>query len=73
MYYIVMYGSVVVALVSMLIMGVSMLIIPADKVKVEPRQDRDTAVRNIRRRGKCVSQYLCSYSVVGVGGCFDRS
>lgn len=73
MYYIVMYGSVVVALVSMLIMGVSMLIIPADKVKVEPRQDRDTAVRNIRRRGKmCIAVFvavtaLLVWAVVSIG------
>lgn len=73
MYYIVMYGSVVVMLISILIMGVSMLIIPADKVKLEPGQDRDTAVRNMRRQGKmCIAVFvavtaLLVWAVVSIG------
>ena len=73
MYYIVMYGSVVVMLISILIMGVSMLIIPADKVKLKPGQDRDIAVRNMRRQGKmCIAVFvavtaLLVWAVVSIG------
>ena len=73
MYYIVMYGSVVVMLISILIMGVIMLVIPADKVKLKPGQDRDTAVRNMRRQGKmCIAVFvavtaLLVWAVVSIG------
>ncbi|WP_251500358.1 hypothetical protein [Otoolea muris] len=73
MYYIVMYGSVGVALISILIMGVSMLITPADKVKLKPGQDRDTVVRNMRKQGKlCIAVFvaitaLLVWTVVSVG------
>ena len=73
MYYIVMYGSAVVMLISILIMGVSMLIIPADKVKLKPGQDRDTAVRNMRRQGKmCIAVFvavtaLLVWAVISIG------
>ena len=73
MYYIVMYGSVVVMLISIFIIGVSMLIIPADKVKLKPGQDRDTAVRNMRRQGKmCIAVFvavtaLLVWAVVSIG------
>jgi len=50
-----------------------MLIIPADKVKLKPGQDRDTAVRNMRRQGKmCIAVFvavtaLLVWAVVSIG------
>ena len=48
MYYIIMYGSVLLGIVGLLIMGIGMVITPNDKVKLKPGQDRQTAVKNMQ-------------------------
>ena len=52
MYYIIMYGSVLLGIVGLLIMGIGMVITSNDKVKLKPGQDRQTAVKNMRKQGK---------------------
>lgn len=50
MYYIIMYGSVLLGIVALLIMGIGMVITSADKVK--PGQDRNVPIKRMCKQGK---------------------